>query len=248
MPQSTRVGNQEDINAGASYVYPIYPSNATGIPAAAIASDYKALDRGHSDLDHPHALSVSYVYDLPKLNNGNRILKYAANGWRTTGLIQHHSGDSLTAYMGTDNSLTGLTQDRAQRDYTKPAYSKDSGTGDCPASAAHCINWLNNSAFSVPTQTGAGTGFGNVVKGSLRGPGYTNWDASVTRTFPVFRGSAMIFRAEYFDILNHAELKTPATNNPAVSSTAYGTVTSTITDFYGNQAARIAQFSLKFQF
>jgi hypothetical protein len=35
------------------------------------------------------------------------------NGWRTSGLIQHRSGDALTAFMGSDNSLTGLTQDRA---------------------------------------------------------------------------------------------------------------------------------------
>ena len=36
--------------------------------------------------------------------------------WRTTGIFQHHSGDALTAYTGTDNSSTGLLQDRAQRE------------------------------------------------------------------------------------------------------------------------------------
>jgi hypothetical protein len=75
----------------------------------------------------------------------------------------------------TDNSLTGLTQDRAQRDSTKPAYSRQNGgIGDCPAGRS-CLNWLNIAAFSVPAQSGPGTGFGNVVKGSLRGPGFTNW-------------------------------------------------------------------------
>jgi len=239
LPQATRVSNTEDLNAGESYVYPIYPSNANGIPAGATVSDYKSLDRGRSDIDKPYALSVSYVYYLPQLHEGNRAIKYAINGWRTSGLIQHHSGDSLTAYLGTDNSLTALSQDRAQRDYTKPAYSKKAnGTGDCAASAAHCINWLNSAAFSVPPQAGPGTGFGNVVKGSLRGPGYTNWDAAALRTFPLYREAHMEFRAEYFDVLNHSELKNPSTSNPLSSSTSFGTITAGV-------ANRIAQFSLK---
>jgi hypothetical protein len=239
MPQATRVSNTEDLNAGESYVYPLYPSNAVGVPAAAIVTDIKALDRGRSDIDKPHAISGSYVYELPSMHNGNKAVKYVVNGWRTSGLIQHHSGDALTAYMGTDNSLTGLNQDRAQQDYTKPAYSKQNGgTGDCAASAAHCINWLNNAAFSVPAQAGPGTGFGNVVKGSLRGPGYTNWDAAALRTFPLYREAHLEFRAEYFDVLNHTELKNPNTTNPSGSSTSFGTITSAVTN-------RIAQFSLK---
>ena len=93
------------------------------------------------------------MYELPKLQNGNRVLRSIVNGWRTSGLIQHHSGDALTAYMGTDNSLTGLNQDRAQRDFTKPAYSRQNGgAGDCPAGMS-CVNWPNIAAFSVPAKT-----------------------------------------------------------------------------------------------
>jgi hypothetical protein len=247
MPQATRISNTEDLNAGESYVYPVYPKNMT-VPASLLTNapnaawapaDYKALDRGRSDIDKPHALSFSYVYLLPKMNNGNRIVKYAVNGWRTSGLIQHHSGDSLTAYMGSDQSATGLSQDRAQQDFTKPAYSKQAnGVGDCAAGKL-CVNWLNSAAFSVPANTGAGTGYGNVVKGSLRGPGYTNWDGAVMRTFPVYRGSNMEFRAEYFDVLNHTELSNPSVSNPVSSSTSFGTITGT------QGGPRIAQFSMK---
>ena len=243
MPQATRVNNTEDLNVGASYVYPLYPSVATGIPAAAYVTDIKALDRGISDIDHPIAISVSYVYQLPKLHEGPRVVQALTNGWRTSGLIQHHSGEALTAYIGTgDNSLTGLTQERAQRDFTKPAYSRDnSGAGDCAAGKS-CVNWLNNAAFSVPVQSGAGTGFGNVMKGSLRGPGFTNWDAGVVRTFPIYRETNVEFRAEYFDVLNHTELNNPNTSNPIGSSTSFGTITST------QGGPRIAQFSLKYLF
>jgi hypothetical protein len=242
MPQATRVSNTEDLNAGESYVYPLYPANATGIPAASYVPDIKALDRGLSDIDHPQAISVSYVYAFPQLHQGFRALQAVANGWRTSGLIQHHSGDSLTAYMGTDNSLTGLDQDRAQRDFTKPAYSRSNGgAGDCQAGKS-CVNWLNNAAFSVPVQSGPGTGFGNVMKGSLRGPGYTNWDGAIVRTFPIYRETNMEFRAEYFDLLNHTELSNPSTSDPVSSSTSFGTITATY------NGPRIAQFSLKYVF
>ena len=242
MPQATRVSNTEDLNAGESYVYPLYPANAVGVPAAAYVSDIKALDRGRSDIDHPNVLSLSYVYQLPKLHQGYRLVQALANGWRTSGLVQHHSGDSLTAFMGTDNSLTGLSQDRAQQNFTKPAYSSQAGgTGYCPAGKS-CINWLNSAAFSVPVQNGPGTGFGNVVKGTLRGPGFTNWDAAVVRTFPIYRETKLDFRAEYFDVLNHTELGDPSASNPVSSSTSFGTITVT------QGGPRIAQFSLKYVF
>ena len=241
LPQATRVSNTEDLNAGESYVYPVYPAGAQNMPAGEYVADYKALDRGISDIDHPQVISASYVYKLPTLNTGNRILRSVANGWRTSGLIIHHSGDSLTAYMGTDNSLTGLSQDRAQRNFALPAYLRKVGAGDCQAGKP-CVAWLNPAAFSVPVNSGPGTGYGNVVKGSLRGPGFTNWDGAVVRTFPLCRETNLEFRAEYFDLLNHTELGNPSVSNPAPSSTSFGSITGT------QGGPRIAQFALKVTF
>lgn len=245
MPQNTRMSNTEDLNPGMSYVYPLYPADAVGIPAGARVQDIKALDRGVSEIDHPQVFSASYVYALPKLSNGNPILRAIANGWRTSGLIQHRSGDSLTTYMGSANtSLTGLNQDRAQRDYSKPAYLRGAGKGNCSAGKS-CYSWLNPAAFSVPVQSGPGTGFGNVVKGSLRSPGITNWDGAVIRSFPVYRETSLEFRAEYFNVLNHTQLgwgRTSTVQNPSSSSTSFGTITAT------QNGPRIAQFALKYTF
>jgi hypothetical protein len=46
---------------GESYVNPLYPAGATGVPPAAYVTDIKALDRGLSDIDHPNVFSFSYV-------------------------------------------------------------------------------------------------------------------------------------------------------------------------------------------
>ena len=244
MPQATRMSNTEDLNPGMSYVYPLYPADAVGIPAAARVQDIKALDRGISDIDHPQVFSASYVYAFPKLNGGNAFLRALANGWLTSGLFQHRSGDSLTTYMGNaDTSKTGLNQDRAQQDLSKPAYLRGASRGVCP-SGKLCYNWLNPGAFSVPVNSGPGTGFGNVVKGSLRGPGVTNWDGAVIRTFPIYRESELQFRVEYFNVVNHTQLANPNTLNPIGSSTTFGTITALAT----GAGPRIAQFALKYTF
>jgi hypothetical protein len=143
--------------------------------------------------------------------------------------------------MASDNSFTGLGQDRAQQDFSKPAYSSDANNaGYCPAGKA-CVNWFNNAAFSVPANTGPGTGFGNVVKGSLRGPGQSVWHAAMARSFHVFGETSVQFRAEYFNVLNHTLLNNPSVSNPVSSSTTFGTITSA-----GDP--RIAQFALKYVF
>lgn len=239
LPQVTRVNNTENLNAGESYVYPWYPANATGIPAAARVSDIKALDRGLSDIDHPLVFSLSYSWDLPKLRGGNRFLESVVNGWRISGLALYRSGDSLTSWVGTDRSLTGLGQDRGQYDATKPMYYSDAGGGasNCTAGKS-CVQWFNPAAFSIPVSAGPGTGFGNVVKGSLRGPARTNWDASVTRSFRVWRETHLDFRVEYFNLLNHTQLRNP---QMATSNATFGTINSAYDP-------RIAQFALKYVF
>ena len=122
MPQATRVYNTEDLNAGESYVYPLYPQGAANIPAAAYVPDIKALDRGLSDIDHPSALSISYVYGRAQGHQGARALQAVANGWRTSGPLQHHSGDVLTAYYGRKTRRPAWARPRAQEDFTKSAY------------------------------------------------------------------------------------------------------------------------------
>lgn len=227
--------DSDGASGGGLYALPVYPSGvSTWNP-----TDFKALDRGLSDEDHPHVISVSYVYELPKLRDGNSLVKYLVNGWRTSGLIQHSSGDALSLLAGKDVSLTGLGYDRPQQVSTN-TYNKVSHGGNC-AAGKNCYNWINASSFQLPVNTGPGTGFGNMSKGQLRGPAYTDWDGAVIRTFPIVREAASAeFRAEYFDLLNHTILGDPATS---FTSSTFGEITSA-----GTAGPRIAQFSLKVVF
>jgi hypothetical protein len=206
-------GSPDITDYGVQNVYPVYPAGAsTWNPA-----NYKALDYGRSDFDHPNVVSASYVYMLPHVHLESSVLRAVLNGWRTSGLIQHRSGDALTVTAGKDVSLTGLNQDRGQRTSYVSVYSHQSGKGSCSGTAS-CVNWIDPSAFALPVNTGPGTGYGNVIKGSIRGPGYTDWDAAMIRTIPIYREASLDFRAEYFDVLNHTLLNDPTPRSPRARS------------------------------
>jgi hypothetical protein len=207
---------------GAPYAIPIYDPN------------YKSLDIGPSDFDRKHVFSGTYVWMLPKMTAGNRAVRAVVNDWQTTGIVQAMSGQPITITAGSDISLTGLLQDRAVWNGQNPY-----GSGAC-GSKPKCKNYLNPADFTLPA---AGT-FGNVVKGSFRGPGYADWDAGLSRSFRLEGASAFEFRAEYFNLINRDNLNNPIT---AVESAGFGSITSSsATD--SPISPRVAQFSGKFVF
>jgi hypothetical protein len=84
----------------------------------------------------------------------------------------------------------------------------------------------------------AGT-FGTTGKGSLRGPGYFNWDMALSKRFPL-RGERiqLLFRAEYFNVFNRANFNDPTVS---LSGSGFGQILSA-------QDPRIGQLSMKVVF
>jgi hypothetical protein len=206
------------------------PSSGPGAPYAIsiYQPNYKSLDIGPSDFDRKHVLSGSYVWTLPRMTNGNRILRAVVNNWQTSGIVQAQSGQPITITAGSDRSGTALLADRAQWNGQQPY-----GHGACGA-RTRCKDYLNPAEFALPA---LGT-FGNVVKGSARGPGYFDVDAGMVRNFPIGESTAFQFRAEYFNVFNRDNLSNPIS---AVGSGGFGSIASAI-------SPRIAQFSGKLIF
>ena len=228
------LGNAANLNVSQSYVYPIY------VP------DYKRMDRGPSEFDRRHVFNASYLYTPPKWNTGSLALRLLVNGWQTSGVVSALSGDPLSIVAGSDVSGTGLNQDRAIWNGSD-AYQ---GAG---CTAAYCKPWLNASAFSAPPKPPAISSktnytindllpsFGNVQKGSFRGPRYVNWDAALFRNFNFTERYNLAFRAEYFNLLNHNQ---PADPSTSIASSGFGSITS----LSSNGTYRLAQLSLKLSF
>ena len=94
--------------------------------------------------------------------------------------------------------------------------------------------WFDTSAFSAPNYGF----FGNASVGTIRGPGYTSFNLSLYKTFPITSRLDTQFRAEAFNVANHPNFFHVNTN---FGSGAYGQVTSA-----GDP--RILEFALKVLF
>jgi hypothetical protein len=96
--------------------------------------------------------------------------------------------------------------------------------------------WFDTSAF-VRNQTGS---YGNAGRSIIPGPGEWNWDLSLQKTFSL--GSELRrleFRADAFNVLNHANLSNPQTNFNSPQS--FGRIT-------GTGGARVMQLALRYEF
>ena len=85
-------------------------------------------------------------------------------------------------------------------------------------------------------------------KGSFRGPGYADWDASIARMFPFTERTSLQFRAEYFNLLNHTNLGDPAHRLGGTFGRITSTTPQNVSPATVANDPRIAQFSLKLIF
>jgi hypothetical protein len=186
------------------------------------------MDRGPSIFDRIQRFVASYVWSLPELHSMSAFVRAVAGGWQWSGIVTAQTGDPLTVVAGADISLTGLNADRGVQ-------KGSPYQGNACGSTVPCVNYLNPGAFQLPA---AGT-FGSTGKGSLRGPGYLNWDMALSKRFPVHGDRVQVaFRAEYFNVFNRANF-----NDPGVSLSGSG-----FGQILAAQDPRIGQLSLKLIF
>jgi len=186
------------------------------------------MDYGPSIFDRTHRFVASYVWSLPAWSGTNRFVRTVIGGWQLTGIATAQTGDPLTIVAGADISQTGLNADRAVQ--VGSAY----GGNACGGSTTRCVNYLDPNAFQPPDPGK----FGTTGKGSLRGPGYFNWDVGLGKNFALPGEHLKLhFRAEYFNVFNRANF-----NDPSVSLSApFGQI-------LGALGPRIGQLSLKLTF
>ena len=154
------------------------------------------------------------------------------HGWQLNGIATVLSGFPLTPTIGTNRSGDGDTRN-PDRPSLNPAF-----TG--PVVLGQPGQWFNPSAFILPA---AGT-YGNLGRGVYKGPGLTDLDVSLFKTTKVSEKASLQFRAEVFNVLNHANLGTP--NATVFSSGAINPSAGLITTLA--TAPRQIQFGLKLIF
>ena len=98
--------------------------------------------------------------------------------------------------------------------------------------------WFNTQCFVDP----ASGQLGNSPRAPVYGPDFVNTDFSIIKRIPLsFReGTDIDFRAEFFNIFNHAQFGLPG--GDADTSSTFGVITSTVNN------PRLIQFAVKLRF
>jgi hypothetical protein len=217
------------ISAGASYTF----SKAIdeGVDFSAIAanrdmatarsqSQHESFQdrKGLSNFDATHNFLTYYTWDVPSPHGAFRSL---LGGWQVSGTNLWKSGTPLTLYVGSDapgfGNVDGSASDRPN--IVDPSIL--GRTIDHPNTAPLI---LRRDRFGYITP---GEPRGNLGRNTFRKATIWNWNAAVSRPFPIHNDWTLTFRAEAYNLSNTPQFDEPQRN---LSSPAFGKITNTLND------------------
>jgi len=187
-------------------------------------------NKGLSDFDRTHVVSLAPVWDLPRLTGHHPAVKAILGGWQMSSIVQLRSGHPLTPTDSGDRSLAGPWVGGQRADYNGQDW-RVSGR-DRPAYQTQ--GYFNQAAFA---NAALGT-FGNAGRNIVRGAGFANVDFMVAKNFIIREGIRFQFRSEYFNFTNRVNLGDPVMD---VNNANFGKI-------FTAGDPRILQFGLKFEF
>jgi hypothetical protein len=170
------------------------------------------LFRSLSQFDITHIFSASYTYELPfdKLffhGEHTRITR----GWKVSGVTSFTTGAPVTIAEGDDNSLRGNEGNSSQNSPTDepnflgggPIYiNKNPRKQSIDPTTNKIVNpYFNPALFSAEPIGGQGT----ANRRWFHGPGVNNWNLALLKDVKVTESKRLEFRAEFFNIFNHAQ-------------------------------------------
>ena len=230
-------------------------------------------NRGVSDFDRTHRFVLSYLWDLPRPAFAARssIARRAIWNWHSSAILTAMSGLPIDVVDTGAGSFYGLANGASPlaRPSLMPGMScRNAMQG---VTAGYFFNStvfarpLVQSGRPIPSSDGTataglgpvGTDIGNVGRNCLRGPRQVNLDLALAKVFPVAESRSFEFRAESFNLFNHANFANPISNLNALFASGgnidppsgqvinpgnLGRIIST------SNNPRILQFALKFDF
>jgi outer membrane receptor protein involved in Fe transport len=185
---------------------------------------------GPSLFDARHRLVASGSWIVPPLSGAPGAVRTVFGNWQINVIATHNSGTPFTV----SDSANVALQANSPPISGFPA-SRPNVIGD-PNAGPHTVDaWMSRTAFErLNIQTQAGQ-FGNAGRNIVRGPGYTNVDLALVRDFTLGDGARLQFRAETFNLMNHANFGLPVAD---LNSPNFGRILSA-------GPARLMQFAVK---
>lgn len=190
-------------------------------------------EHGPSLFDAKHRLALSGSYLLPTLKSSNTFVRTIFGSWQSNLIGIVNSGTPFTVFDTTNVSLQASHPPISGYSGSRPDLIANPNNG-----ARTVESWLPRSAFRrLNPQTEAGS-FGNAGRNIARGPGLVNFDASLFKSFQLRERLTLQFRAESFNIANHANFAVPISD---LNSANFGRIVEA-------SPSRLMQFGLKLLF
>jgi hypothetical protein len=182
-------------------------ANLTSVP---IALGGLKLDRGLSDFDRRHRLTVLYLWEIPGPSIG--LWKRVVGGWSIAGITTFQSGTPYTVVNGFDRNGDGWLGDRP--DFSNPKAAPGSRavlwttTGPQACQTGYRNPDTNTCTSPADVHWIEGTGFPNastVGRNTLFTGGTNNFDVSLLKTVQIAERARVEFRCEAQNLLNHPQ-------------------------------------------
>jgi hypothetical protein len=201
-------------------------------------------------MDVRHRYVMTYTYELPWMKSRRDALGRIAGGWGITGVTTFQSGLVFDITESDDRCLCSSGGQRPDyvggdvRFYDPRSTTAVSGRanswfdgtgGGTPAAAAN--PFFRRVGSGARWDLGAGR-YGNLGRQVFHGPGINNWDVAAFKQFHIREGHRLEFRAELYNLVNHAQFENP---NGDIASVNFGRVTQT-------KDPRIVQIALRYSF
>jgi hypothetical protein len=212
-------------------------------------------EKARSDFDQRHVLNVTGIYELPFgkgkkiFNTDSRAFNHVVGGWSMNGIYTYQSGEPFSVRSGV-LTANNTSQSRAA---LKPGVSLPQAMLQDKAGVIGPVFFPNADAFTFPEPGGLGLG-----RNIFQGPSYWNLDAGVSKGFEFSERVKMVFRAEFFNALNHPNFRNPrdaSVGSPAITSGVFGqaccvtlSTASSATTNQNGESWRVVQLALKLTF
>jgi hypothetical protein len=259
--KSARYGIYALIGYTYSHTYDTGYSDGLSTPIGALdfpLPNWRKLDWGLSQINLNNSFTASVIYDLPfgrgkkfgsDWNNATNAL---LGGWQLTVIEKITSGFPIFVLTSAPGSGTGILNNgtavpvgrlvQVGNPFTAGPVSANPGC-TAPSTLSDKNVFFNPCAFVAPPMGELGT----TNRAPISGPGFVNTDFSVIKRFAFRENLGLDFRAEFFNLFNHAQFDTPSffgggTGADLNAPGQFGRITSTVNN------PRVIQFGLKFTF
>lgn len=200
--------------------------------------NWQKLDWAPSQIDAHHNFTGSVIYDLPfgrgkKFGNSwSNAADSILGGWQLTLIEKITSGFADPLIDSLNNSGVSFNTGGNGLNNNRP----DQVAGCNPYANQTKIQYINPACFTQPA-TGQ---LGDASRVPVYGPDFVNTDFSVIKQFRLpWESTSLNFRAEFFNLFNHAQFGQPISD---INAIGFGAVNSTVNN------PRLVQFGLKLTF